>query len=138
MTEIKDEELRRFVSENKERILDILAESLPSEEDVDKAFTYAEKAESKVSKVKDKAEDVAKDAYRAFMAPEVYRHFIRMGMEFFMGLNALAERMPMPDKVKRLKDDLSEAESGAKKEMCRVNTDCPRKTSDGPERIEID
>ncbi len=139
MAAISDEELRRLVSENRDRILEIVSEAVPSGEDVDKAFSRAEKAAEKVSGVKGRAEDAVKEAYSALMAPEVHRHFIRMGMEFFMGLNALAERMPVPEKVRKVREDMSEAETGIRREMCRTNPDCPRKPDDGGlERIEIE
>ena len=142
MSEITDEDFRRFVVENKERILDILQENLPSEEAVDRAFEPVDRMKEKMSEKKEAVSGVARDVYLAVTSPEVHRHFVKMGMEFFMGLNELADRLPVPDGVRRFKEDMDRSESEIRKEMCRNNPDCRMRQRDpepaGLEKIELD
>ena len=142
MSDLTDEEIKKFILENRDRVLDILEENVPRvEEDVDRAFEHAEKVKAKVSEKKEAAEDVAKGVYAAVMSPEVHKHFIKMGMEFFLGLNELADRLPVPDGIRRIRDDVDRTETEIRKEMCRNNPDCLRKQKDEEpelEKIELD
>ena len=142
MNELNDEEFKKFILDNKDRILNILQENLPDSDDVDRAFEYADKAKAKVSEKKDAVEDVAKQVYTAFTAPEVHKHFIKMGMELFMGLNEIADRLPVPDSVRKVRDDMGRTETEIRKEMCRNNPDCMKKNVPkepaGLERIELE
>ena len=88
-TQMTDEEFMQFVIENKERIIELM-KTVDSTSDND-LKDYVKNTERKVKdrahQAKDKTEDFAKDMYSAVMNPDVHKHFIRMGMEFFMGNN---------------------------------------------------
>ena len=96
------------------------------------------KVKDRAHQAKDKTEDFAKDMYSAVMNPDVHKHFIRMAMEFFMGLNELASRMPMPDSVKQFKEDVSTSTTEVRSEFCKNNKDCPAKAKSNLEKIELD
>lgn len=139
-TQMTDEEFTQFVIENKERIIELM-KTVDSTSDND-LKDYVKNTERKVKdrahQAKDKTEDFAKDMYSAVMNPDVHKHFIRMGMEFFMGLNELASRMPMPDSVKQFKEDVSTSTTEVRSEFCKNNKDCPAKAKSNLEKIELD
>ncbi|MBE6525900.1 MAG: hypothetical protein E7Z66_04990 [Thermoplasmata archaeon] len=139
-TQMTDEEFMQFVIENKERIIELM-KTVDSTSDND-LKDYVKNTERKVKdrahQAKDKTEDFAKDMYSAVMNPDVHKHFIRMGMEFFMGLNELASRMPMPDSVKQFKEDVSTSTTEVRSEFCKNNKDCPAKAKSNLEKIELD
>lgn len=139
-TQMTDEEFMQFVIENKERIIELM-KTVDSTSDND-LKDYVKNTERKVKdrahQAKDKTEDFAKDMYSAIMNPDVHKHFIRMGMEFFMGLNELASRMPMPDSVKQFKEDVSTSTTEVRSEFCKNNKDCPAKAKSNLEKIELD
>ena len=138
-TQMTDEEFMQFVIENKERIIELM-KTVDSTSDND-LKDYVKNTERKVKdrahQAKDKTEDFAKDMYSAVMNPDVHKHFIRMGMEFFMGLNELASRMPMPDSVKQFKEDVSTSTTEVRSEFCKNNKDCPAKAKSNLEKIEL-
>lgn len=78
-----------------------------------------------------RTEDAIRGAYNAFTDPEVQRHFVNMGMEFFMGMSALMERAPMPDAVR---DGYRTAEESVRDAACR-SRDCGRRTQ--PQKVSI-
>ena len=139
-TQMTDEEFMQFVIENKERIIELM-KTVDSTSDND-LKDYVKNTERKVKdrahQAKDKTEDFAKDMYSAVMNPDVHKNFIRMGMEFFMGLNELASRMPMPDSVKQFKEDVSTSTTEVRSEFCKNNKDCPAKAKNNLEKIELD
>ncbi|MBQ2762285.1 MAG: hypothetical protein IJF47_01040 [Candidatus Methanomethylophilaceae archaeon] len=139
-TQMTDEEFMQFVIENKEKIIELM-KTVDSTSDND-LKDYVKNTERKVKdrahQAKDKTEDFAKDMYSAVMNPDVHKHFIRMGMEFFMGLNELASRMPMPDSVKQFKEDVSTSTTEVRSEFCKNNKDCPAKAKSNLEKIELD
>lgn len=139
-TQMTDEEFMQFVIENKERIIELM-KTVDSTSDND-LKDYVKNTERKVKdrahQAKDKTEDFAKDMYSAVMNPDVHKHFIRMGMEFFMGLNELTSRMPMPDSVKQFKEDVSTSTTEVRSEFCKNNKDCPAKAKSNLEKIELD
>lgn len=139
-TQMTDEEFMQFVIENKERIIELM-KTVDSTSDND-LKDYVKNTERKVKdrahQAKDKTEDFAKDMYSAVMNPDVHKHFIRMGMEFFIGLNELASRMPMPDSVKQFKEDVSTSTTEVRSEFCKNNKDCPAKAKSNLEKIELD
>lgn len=148
MSELTDEEFKKFITDNRERILDILQESIPTGEDVDRAFEPAERmkaeTEARIRARREEAAEAAREVYSAFVSPDVHRHFIRMGMELFMGLNEFVSRLPVPDGVRQFKEDLDQTQSELRKEMCRNNPDCMMRNkekepeSPGLEKIELD
>ena len=145
MTEFNDEEMIEFIRRNKERVAELLKDEKVFAEDLageakNSAEKAAEKVKEKVSHGKERAEETAKDIYKAIMNPEAHRHFVRMGLELFMGLSAIMEKMPMPKPIREFREDLEESREGVQKEFCKTNKNCAAKKSadDGIERIEID
>ena len=130
MSDMSDEELRQFLKDNKERIEAIMAED---------EKTNLERPKEKASEKKDNAEDTIKEMYDALMNPEAHRHFIRMGMEFFMGMSEILDKVPVPKPVRKFKEDIEESKAKAQNEMCRSNENCAFKKSqdDGLEKIEL-
>lgn len=139
-TQMSDEEFMKFIIENKDRIKELMNEvDSTSDNDLKDYIKDAGKqAKAHASQAKDKTEDFAKNMYSAFMSPDVHKHFIRMGMELFMGLNELASRMPMPDSVKQFKQDMDSSTSEVKSEFCKNNQDCAMKNKNSLEKIELD
>jgi hypothetical protein len=94
----------------------------------------------KASETKDKTEEAMKDMYAALMNSEAHRHFVRMGMEFFMGVSKILESAPIPKPVRKFQEDVTEAKSQVQPEFCRNNPDCAlkkKKENDGIERIDL-
>ena len=144
MTEMTDEELRQFLKENGKRIREILADEKETAEDIAEGLKTdlgksAEKVKEKISERKDKAEETFKDVYKALMDPSAHRHFVRMGLEFFMGLSAIMDKMPMPSTIREIRDDVEASRAGVQKEFCKANPDCAAKkgANDDIERIEV-
>lgn len=144
MTEMTDEELKQFLKDNAKRIKEILADEKETAEDIADGLKTdlgksAEKVKEKLSSGKDKAEETFKDVYKALMDPSAHRHFVRMGLEFFMGLSAIMDKMPMPSTIREFRDDVEASREGVQKEFCKTNPNCSaKKKDDDIERIEID
>lgn len=162
MTEMTDEELKQFLKDNKDRIMALVAEEMtsPRTEEVmkdrlhqikdvasdvndrvrEKATETKDKVKGRASDAKDRTEEVMKDMYNAVMDPEVHRHFVKMGMEFFMGVKNILENAPLPKPVQKVKEDIDDSKSQVQPEICRNNPDCPlkKKKDDGLEKIELD
>ena len=162
MTNMTDEELRQFLKDNKDRIAALLAEDseetqVDEEEERDKLHQLKDKAtevndkmrekaseakdkvKEKASETKDKTEEAMKDMYAALMNPEAHKHFVKMGMEFFMGMSKIIEKAPIPKPVRKFQEDMAESKSQVQTEICRNNPDCAMKKQDeGLERIELD
>lgn len=79
-----------------------------------------------------RSEDLVRSAYSAFTDPEVQRHFMNMGMEFFMGMSALMQKAPMPGFVR---DGISTTGSAFRASACRSNEDCGARN--GPKKVDI-
>ncbi len=73
---------------------------------------------------KQRTEDFARAVYSVFTDPEVQRHFMAMGMEFFMGLSAMMQKAPVPDFVKKT---VGSTERAWKSSACRANDECGAK-----------
>ena len=69
-----------------------------------------------------------KEFTEAITNKDVQRHFIRMGMEFMMGMSALIEAMPKPEFAEDVMDKASDLKKTASQEYCSKNQDCPRRT----------
>lgn len=144
MTELTDRELREFLKANMTRIKELMDDEVACAGEMadglkEDLSSTADRLRESISEKKDRAEDVAKDIYKAFMNPEAHKHFVRMGMELFMGIGAIMESMPMPDAVRRFHEDVKDSRKGVQTEFCRSNEDCAakRKTDDSITRIEI-
>ncbi len=145
-----DEEVQKFVEENRDIIEMLMARKESSEEagahDKERARRYRVDAEEGINRARERAdssrsrfeEDILwardradesrdrmegafRDTYEAFTDPEVQKHFMTMGLNFMMGMSALMQRMPGPD---FMKDAASGMESSWKKASCSSNADC--------------
>ena len=158
-----DEELRQFLKDNKDRIAALLAEDseetqVDEEEERDKLHQLKDKAtevndkmrekaseakdkvKEKASETKDKTEEAMKDMYAALMNPEAHKHFVKMGMEFFMGMSPILSKAPIPTPVKKFQEDIAESKAEIQPEFCKNNPDClvKKKSDDGLEKIDLD
>jgi hypothetical protein len=140
-----DPDLERFLKENKEMIERLLKEEkemmqkLFKEEKEFFGGTFDEerkKAEEFAQKQKDKAKDTAQEMFNAFTDPDVQRHFMAMGMEFMMGMNALMRAMPFPDCVRDMADKAGEAGKSAAENAARTGRG--RSNASALEKIEIE
>ncbi len=145
MTQMTDEELKQLFSENKDRIIELIQDEKDFAKDVgDEVKTAAEDVadsiKEKISDRKDRAEDTFKEIYKAVMDPTAHRHFVRMGLEFFMGLSAIMDRMPMPAPIREVREDIENSRNSVQKEFCRANENCAARKgrADDVERIEIE
>lgn len=126
MMEHSEEEIARFVSENRDLIEMMMDRAEKRREDDYERLRYrldgdVHRARSRVDRDVHRAEDTFREVFEAFADPEVQRHFVTMGMNFVMGMSALMQRMPGPD---YLKSTASDFESGWRKAACGVNRDC--------------
>ncbi len=146
MTQMTDEELRQFLRENKERIAELIKDETEFAKDVGDEVkgavdSTADRIKEKVSEGKGRAEETFKDIYKAVMDPVAHRHFVRMGLEFFMGLSAIMDKMPVPSSVKEFREDVEASRASVQKEFCKANPNCAAKKNGNDEdieRIEID
>jgi len=145
MTQMTDEELRQFLRENKERIAELIKDETEFAKDVGDEVKgavegTADRIKEKMSEGKGRAEETFKDIYKAVMDPVAHRHFVRMGLEFFMGLSAIMDKMPMPGPIKEVREDIQNSRESVQKEFCRTNENCAARKgrADDVERIEID
>ncbi len=155
MTEMTDEELIAFLKANKDRVKGFIISELPdlmesAKKETESGFDdVKEKTETIMGEVKDFIKE-EKEAYKdddlglkkslkeivgALTDKEVQKHFVRMGMEFAMGLSALVDAMPKPEFVEKTMDKASDFKKTASREYCANNEDCPRRTV---KKIELD
>jgi len=132
-----DPELEKFLKENKEMMKRLfseereMVESFFKEEKEYFKGTFDEeqkKTEEFFKEQRKKAKETGEEVFKAFADPEVQKHFMKMGMEFMMGMSALISAMPFPDIVK---DMAGKAEKAGK------SADNARSGS-RPEKIEIE
>jgi len=142
-----DPELERFLRENKEMVMrlfkeerKIMAKLFEEERECFKdAFSEEKaKAEEFAGKSKDKAKETAQEMFNAFTDPEVQRHFMAMGMEFMMAVNALISAMPFPDGIKDMAEKAEEARKNATENFSKANAGRGKGTKPAaPEKINI-
>ncbi|MDR0309931.1 MAG: hypothetical protein LBH88_04160 [Candidatus Methanoplasma sp.] len=133
-----DPDLEKFFRENREMIDRLFKEE---KERMEKLFKEEKesfknafdeqraRAEEFAEKKKAKAKETAQEAFNAFTDPEVQRHFMAMGMEFMMAMNALMRAMPFPDTFKDMADKAEEARKKA--------SDAARSGKPTAEKVEI-
>ena len=146
MVDMTDEELKQFLKENSARIKELLADEKDLAEDIRDGLKTdlgksADRVKEKLSEEKEKVGDAFKDVYKAIMDPTAHRHYVRMGLEFFMGLSAIMDKMPVPSSVKEFREDVEASRAGVQKEFCKANPNCAAKKNGNDEdieRIEID
>jgi hypothetical protein len=138
--EHSEEEIQRFVDENRDLIEVMMDRAAPEGRNVgepsgDRIRSRVEedalRARARMEKDTRRAEDAFREVFEAFADPEVQRHFMSMGMSFFLGVSALMRRMPAPDFVKSTASDM---ESSWKEAACRSNEGCSARRR----RIDID
>lgn len=121
-----EEEIQSFVSQNRELIESIMRLQKDGAVEAASMTRQAAKdavsfAEESVDSAKAHAEEFAKSAYAMFMDPEVQRHFMTMGLEFFLGVSAMMQRAPIPD---FMKETAGSTEKTFRTTACRANEDC--------------
>ena len=138
-----DPELEKFLKENKEMLERLFSEE---KEMMEKLFKEGkssfketfdkecEKAEDFAKEKKEKAKEKAEQVFNAFTDPDVQKHFLVMGMEFMMGMNALIRAMPFPDFVKEAAGKAEETRKGASEEFSKAEKSKP---NSGVEKIHI-
>ncbi len=144
---MNDDEFEEFVKANREKIEKLM------KEDSTEFLDVAEKAVVKgVKKAKCKAEKLcndetdaseeikqrAKEITNAVFDPEVQKHFMRMGVEFALGMSALFDAMPKPDFMKEAADKASKNKEKLSKEFCDANPNCARKKKSSVKKINIE
>ncbi len=148
MSEITDDEFKKFMSENKDRVIQYmktqgieLADMAVRKvrQDVGKVTEKVSEAEDNIKEKVDVHTETAKSSAKEFvdalMSTEVQRHLIRSGMEFMMALGSIFDAIPKPEVVSKACDKAADFKSNISKEHCANNQDCPRKEV---KKIEID
>ncbi len=121
-----EEEIRRFVSENRELIESIMRLQREGMVEATAAARDATRdamgfAQDSAQEARARAEEFGRAAYDMFMDPEVQRHFMTMGMEFMLGLSAMMQKAPIPDFVK---ETAGSTERNMRAAACKTNEDC--------------
>lgn len=146
MSDISDEELLRFISENKDRLVQYMrtqgieavdATRKGVKAGVEKINEAAEEVKADVDSEFDVIRNNTREFVNAFTREDVQKHLVRSGMEFMMAVSTIIDAIPKPGFVSRAYDKASDIKSNINREYCAHNDDCPRK-ADKPKRIEID
>lgn len=137
MNEMSDEEFKKFLEDNRERVDAFLSEECDEKECRKDCKDRGPKG---MSYRKDRSEDFMKDLYHAFMNPDAHKHFVRMGIEFFMGVSEILDSLPAPEHIRKFREDVSESKCKARNEICRANPSCSAKKQqcENIQRIEIE
>ena len=101
---VTDKDIDRFVSDNKE----IIERMMSIQKD------NAEMA-------KRNGEELIATVFKAFLDPDVQRHFMASGFEILAGLTSLVHASPTPDFIK---DAVSDFDKNLRAAACRTNEDC--------------
>jgi hypothetical protein len=139
-SDMTDTEFEDFVLSNREKIISIL------EAEKEEAFDLIEKkkkkskkkVKKKIEKGKSKAESVAKDITVAMLTPEVQKHFVTMGIEMMMGMEAFMRALPMKGFVKEAFDGAEHIRETVSDTYCDTNPRCSKKSKPSTSKIEID
>ena len=130
-----DEEIERFVADNRElieRMMNIQKESFDRSADMAKEFT--QEALDSTARAAELARKQSEEFFKATVdtiaSPVVQKHFITASMEFLSGLSAMVGISPLPDYIKTAASDM---EKNVKQAACKNNKDCPVKS----QKIEI-
>ncbi|MDR0888099.1 MAG: hypothetical protein LBM39_02810 [Candidatus Methanoplasma sp.] len=113
----EDPELEKFFRENREIVEKLLKEERNLIKETVKA--ERERFEEYVGDPKVKVKETANDIFGAFTDPEVQRHFLTVGIELLLGVNALIQAAPIPEEfkdfVKKTEQEGKKAAGAAKK-----------------------
>lgn len=115
-------ELREFVLENKEIIMNILDETLEGKPSFDKVMDNP--VGRTVRKSAESVEETLWETFRAITSKEVQTHFVRMGVEFFMGMEALIKALPLPPVLETAYEEVDDATVRLRETICENNPDC--------------
>ncbi len=105
MTEDKkyeDPELEKFVRDNKEMLEKFLAQEKSLFKET--MTSEREKAERLIEDQSAKAKEAALGVVSMFADPVVQKHFMAVGMELLLGVDAMLKAAPLPDNVKEAMD----------------------------------
>ena len=124
-----DEEIERFVADNRElieRMMNIQKESFDRSADMAKEFTQEalDSTARAAELARKQSEEFFKATYETIANPSVQKHFMEASLEFLAGLTALVEASPIPESMKTAAADL---ERNARQTACKSNPDCPMK-----------
>lgn len=121
----KFDEFREFVLENRELIEKILDDGYGGAREAAYASRkVAEKTREGVSMGLETAEELAFSTFRAVTSKEVQAHFVRMGLEFLQGMDALLRALPLPGVLEDAYEEASAAQTRFGETMCENNPDC--------------
>lgn len=125
-----DEEIAKFVNENKElveKMMSMQKDNLQRTAELGKEMTIAavEATVLVAEYARHKSEEFIKASFEMLTSPEVQKHFITAGMEVIAGLSMMATLAPVPSIMKGAVTDI---EKNIKQTACRNNEDCPVKT----------
>lgn len=101
---VTDKDIDRFVSDNKELIERMMS---------------IQKDNAELAKRK--GEELIATVFKAFLDPDVQRHFMASGFEILAGLTALVHASPAPDFIK---DAVLDIDKNMRTAACRTNEDC--------------
>lgn len=146
MSDISDDDLKKFISENKDRLIQYMrtqgiemvdATRKGVKEGVGKVNEMAEDIKHDVDSEIDCMRNNTKEFVNAFTSEEVQRHLVKSGMEFMMAVSTIIDAIPKPGFVSKAYDKASDIKSNINREYCANNDDCPRR-AEKTKRIEID
>jgi hypothetical protein len=130
-----DEDIRRFVLENEERIREILRAEIPEEvpcpdEETGRKFLRG------IGPDAEKGKKFVKGITDALMDKDVQKHFVRMWLEMAMGIGALVKALPLPEEMSPFVDAVSERKD-ALENVVSKRAGTPRKKKQPVEKIEV-
>jgi len=129
----EDPELERFFRENKDMVERLLKE----EKEIFSKMLKEKKAKYEdFAKQSDKKKETAQQMMGAFMDPEVQKHFMKMGMEFMMGMSALVQASPIPDMFKDMAGKAESAGKTAADEFYK-EPETKKRSNAKPQKVEI-
>ena len=109
---VTDEDLDRFVSDNRDFIERIMSSR---REDIFRMPAAA----AELTKIR--GERFFRETAEALANSDVQRHFMASGFEILAGLTALVQASPTPDFIK---DAVSDFDKNLRAAACRTNEDC--------------
>ncbi|NLL94901.1 MAG: hypothetical protein GX224_04000 [Thermoplasmatales archaeon] len=118
----KLDDLRDFVLGNRDIILGILNEASDEAPDLDRARN--DTVGGALRRGIDSTGDSVRETFRAITSKEVQTHFVRMGLEFFMGMEALIRALPLPGVLEDAYEEVDAATYRTRETICENNPDC--------------
>jgi len=124
-----DEEINRFVSENRElveRIMESQRESIDFAADMgrDAISTAFKSTFIMADYMRQRTELFIDTVLSTITDPEIQNHFMNAGMEVMTGLTSIVQKAPLPSDMREAAIDLNK---NMRMAACRANKDCPVK-----------